>query len=223
MSTTVIVLIVIGVVFIIGSFFVKETLSKKDIDAIAKMSENEIKVILEKKLNDADTKIEDSLNEIADNSLEDAKRDMEKTTNEKIMAISEFSDTVLDSMNKTHNEIMFLYSMLNDKHSELTELAGDLQHFSSSMKDTENEILAHLSMKAEEIESKALNFEAPTEEEVNKQLFEEEEPDKRSNEEILRLHKLGKTDVEIAKSLGRGLGEVKLVIGLYQEEEKLEA
>jgi hypothetical protein len=31
-------------------------------------------------------------------------------TNEKIMAISEYSDTVMENMNKTHNEIMFLYN-----------------------------------------------------------------------------------------------------------------
>ena len=42
------------------------------------------------------------------------------------MAINEYSDTVLDSINKAHNEIMFLYSMLNDKHDELTRLSGDI-------------------------------------------------------------------------------------------------
>ena len=41
------------------------------------------------------------------------------------MAISEYSDTVMENMNKTHNEIMFLYNMLNDKHTELTGLATD--------------------------------------------------------------------------------------------------
>jgi hypothetical protein len=33
------------------------------------------------------------------------------------------------------------------------------------------------------------------------------------------LHSMGKTDVEIAKDLGLGLGEVKLVIGLFKEDE----
>ena len=31
----------------------------------------------------------------------------EKETNEKILAISEYSDTVLTSMNKSHDEIVF--------------------------------------------------------------------------------------------------------------------
>ena len=59
---------------------------------------------------------------------------MEKETNEKIMAISEYSDTVMENMNKTHNEIMFLYNMLNDKHTELTGLATDLQKIAANVK-----------------------------------------------------------------------------------------
>ena len=37
-----------------------------------------------------------------------------------------------------------------------------------------------------------------------------------SNEEILRLHKEGKSNVAIAKELGLGVGEVKLVIDLFE-------
>jgi len=218
MSGVEIILIIIGLVFIIGSFFLKEVLSKKDIDEIAKLSEVELKVIIDKKMKQADDKIEDSIDQIIEESTDKTKRELEKQTNDKIMAISEFSDTVLDSMNKTHNEIMFLYSMLNDKHAELTSLAGDLQNFSSNMKATENEILEHLSEAANEIQKKSAEIILPTEEEVSKQMIQEEIPDRRSNEEILKLHSQGKSDVEIAKTLGRGLGEVKLVLGLYQEE-----
>ena len=39
------------------------------------------------------------------------------------------------------------------------------------------------------------------------------------NEQILNLHKEGKSDVEIAKALDCGLGEVRLVLGLYKEEQ----
>ena len=38
-----------------------------------------------------------------------------------------------------------------------------------------------------------------------------------TNLDILRLHDEGFTEVEIAKKLGRGLGEVNFVLGLYQE------
>ena len=37
-----------------------------------------------------------------------------------------------------------------------------------------------------------------------------------SNERILELHKAGKSNMAIAKDLGLGLGEVKLVIDLFE-------
>ena len=42
------------------------------------------------------------------------------------------------------------------------------------------------------------------------------------NERILALHQQGLSNVEIARELGLGLGEVKLVIGLFKGEETIE-
>ena len=39
------------------------------------------------------------------------------------------------------------------------------------------------------------------------------------NQKILDMYREGKGAVEIAKELGLGVGEVKLVIGLFREEE----
>ena len=39
------------------------------------------------------------------------------------------------------------------------------------------------------------------------------------NDQVLYLHQNGASDVEIARQLGRGLGEVKLVLGLYKGED----
>jgi DNA-binding NarL/FixJ family response regulator len=39
---------------------------------------------------------------------------------------------------------------------------------------------------------------------------------KNRNDEILELHKQGKSNVAIARQLGLGVGEVKLVIDLYK-------
>ena len=72
--------------------------------------------------------------ETVEASRETTLREMEKTTNEKIMAISEFSDTIVDTMNQTHNEIMFLYSMLNDKQKDITELTGTLQRLTEQIR-----------------------------------------------------------------------------------------
>ena len=114
------ILLLIGVVFMIGSFFVTEKLSPSELNQIAELSEEELKRIIDRGLKNAETRIEDAIDEQVDQSSEKVDRSLEKVTNDKIMAISEYSDTVIESMNKTHNEIMFLYSMLNDKHTELT-------------------------------------------------------------------------------------------------------
>ena len=42
------------------------------------------------------------------------------------------------------------------------------------------------------------------------------ETGKNNNEKILQLHKAGKSNMAIAKELGLGVGEVKLVIDLFQ-------
>lgn len=250
MVTVEIILILIGVVFLIGSFFVKDKLSQKDVEKIAELSEDEINIIVEKQLNKAEGIIEDKIDEKIDEAQEKTVRAMEKESNEKIMSISEYSDTVLESMNKTHNEIMFLYSMLNDKQKDLNDFASEIQgmYDKASNHDaiSKYSTVSKNSMKSnysedindsfEKNDTPILeNFESNKEFEMNSvndkslinnfdDLFANETPKKtdnlnrifNNNENILRLHRQGINDVEIAKELNLGLGEVKLVIGLYR-------
>ena len=59
-----------------------------------------------------------------------------------------------------------------------------------------------------------------TKAEERKEPEEEKEPEMiNHNARILELHKAGYSDVEIAKELGLGTGEVRLVLGLFREEE----
>lgn len=223
MTPVVIVLIIVGVIFIVGSFMVSDKLTPKEIEHISKLSEDELKVIVERHLKKANQSLEDALDEKMENKCDEAERSMEKLSNEKIMAISDYSDTVLESMNKTHNEIMFLYSMLGDKHTELTNFANQLQDFSGQMKKTESEALQKLAEAAEELEQRVYNTEPIVAEEQALQAAVSSEQDNAKdnhNQDILLLHRSGKSDVDIAKELGLGLGEVKLVIGLFKEEEE---
>lgn len=219
MTAVEITLIIIAIIFLLGSFFVQDKLSRKDIDQISRMSEAELNVIVDKQLKNASSKVEDAVAGTIEDSIETTKRAMEKTTNEKIMAINEYSDTVLESMNKTHNEIMFLYSMLNDKHTELTNMAGNLQKFTENMKTVEDEVLQKLAEAAEEAEQKVSRSEPADEAAAPAVLPETEETGTfNKNDRILLLHQEGFSDVEIAKEIGCGLGEVKLVIGLFKGE-----
>ena len=220
-------LIIVGIVFLLVSFLVQEKLSPKDIESITNLSENELKIIVEKQLKNANDQIEDAITDVVEDKTETTKRALEKETNEKIMAIDEYSNTVLESMNKTHNEILFLYSMLNDKHTELTDLATQLQQFSEHMKNTENEVLENLALAAQDVRQK-VNETKPIDE--NEAILaslgtdgqEADQDPINHNDRILMLHQQGFSDVEIARELGLGLGEVKLVIGLFKGEETVE-
>ena len=201
-----ITLILVGIIFVLVSFFVQEKLTPKDVQEITRLSEKELKIIVERELKNANDKVEDAIDAVVEQSQENAKRLMEKETNEKIMAINEYSNTVIESMNKTHNEILFLYNMLNDKHTELTGLASQLQQFSEQVKHTQDEMMTHLT-------------ETVKEPELARTEVSEETDNGSFNDQVLALHQNGVSDVEIARKLGRGLGEVKLVIGLYKGED----
>ena len=216
-------LILVGIIFVLVSFFVQEKLTPKDVQEITRLSEKELKIIVERELKNANDKVEDAIDAVVEQSQENAKRLMEKETNEKIMAINEYSNTVIESMNKTHNEILFLYNMLNDKHTELTGLASQLQQFSEQVKHTQDEMMTHLTETVKEPEPARTEVSEPVEEQpqqISPKASVAEETDNGSfNDQVLALHQNGVSDVEIARKLGRGLGEVKLVIGLYKGED----
>jgi uncharacterized protein YneF (UPF0154 family) len=232
MTAIEITLIIISIVFLIGSFLVQEKLSQKDIDQITRLSESQLKVIVENQLKNADNKVEESIELAVEDQVAAAKRSMERISNEKIMAINEYSDTVLEAMNKTHNEIMFLYSMLNDKHKELTNLAGQLEEIPRQIHGQEKEAIQHLQAQISVVEQRVKDAEPLPEQELLQAAANTNAAagtsaagslvEKNHNDDILFLHNAGKSDVEIAKDLGLGLGEVKLVIGLFKEEDKVE-
>ena len=222
-----IAMIMIGIVCLIGSFFVSEKLSKADLEEMKKMSDEEIKDIIDSKMQEAASQIDERLQEKVDLATAQMERSGEKETNEKIMAISEYSDTVVESMNKTHNEIMFLYSMLNDKHTELTQFSSKLQELVNELEKKDEEIEQHMLQRsvAEEAMTIPQQLEEPADmqddwaDELGGSDLEEPET-MNYNSAILALHKEGKTAIEIARELALGLGEVQLVIGLYEGKRK---
>lgn len=241
MTALEITLIVIGVVFLVGSFFVSDKLSQKDVDQIAKMSEEELRVILDRQLEKAKAEIQNAIETGIDETTEETKRALEKETNDKINGISEYSDTVLESINKSHNEIMFLYSMLNDKHKDLTDLAANLQKLTTNLHDVEQQMTEKTLRAQARLQQPELAIEKPVKvqkkeipvekkvkpESIKKAVEVKKKPEtdteineKNDNDAILRLHAEGKSDVEIAKLLDRGLGEVRLVIGLHRGEDR---
>ncbi len=224
-----ILLLVIGVVFFIASFFITEKLGPGELSKIGELSNDEIQKVMERELKKVSGEIEGRVEEKVEEVLVKSERSMEKECNEKIMAISEYADTIVESMNKTHNEIMFLYSMLNDKHAELTQFSAKLQELASDLEKKDEEIASHI-MQRTTMEEVGLEPVAAKEEPVTPiedwstenfaEVNTEEQETFNHNAAILSLHKEGKTAIEIARELALGLGEVQLVIGLYEGKRK---
>lgn len=228
-------LIIIGVAMIIASFYVTEKLSQKDLDQISLMSEADLKRISEKQVKAMRDKVENEIEDIIDESLVVTQRGLDKETNKKIMAVSEYSETVLESINSAHNEVTFLYSMLNEKKEETAQLVGDLQKVAKLIRDMDLEnTIARAEAVSNNISNLEKNFEpiavprVEVAEEVtiinettNLKEFQDI-PEERTvlskNEQILLLYKEGMDEVRIAKALDCGLGEVRLVLGLYNNE-----
>lgn len=228
MTAVEIVLVVIGVIMMVASFFITEKLSNGELNKIAELSQDELQRILEHKLKEVGTKVnevvEDAIDEAVEQAVEKVQRSLDKETNEKIKAISEYSDTVLESIHKTHNEVMFLYSMLNDKHTELTDYAARLTKLATGLSNVQEQIektIVNSQESMRQAEEKAKEVKVLPEIPAVVEEVPEAEPEKVIDQKqlILTLYKEGKSTIEIARKLGLGIGEVKLVIGLFREEE----
>lgn len=252
MTTIEIILLLVGCVFMIGSFFISEKLSSSELNKIAELSEDELKKIIEREVNNAGTQMDEVIEQKIEEAGEQAERAMEKESNEQIMQIHEYSETVMESMKKTHDEIMFLYSMLNDKHTEMTSMTGDLQRLAADIRNLQENMSAKAGTSIRKpvaeshvaqqpvmkqnavVQPMTETMDVQPEPEVQVNRFQEiQEPEQKtekpetadaqgmSNDMILKLYEQGLSKVEIAKQLGRGLGEVNLVIELYKGDENL--
>ena len=108
-----IVLIIAGAVICILGYLMPSR--KEDVDETLQqlISEDEIRKVVDKEIEDAKTHIVNVVDETITYAMEKTERSMERVTNEKIMAVNEYSDTVLEEINKNHKEVLFLYDMLN--------------------------------------------------------------------------------------------------------------
>ncbi|MEZ3426118.1 MAG: hypothetical protein K1W13_01755 [Lachnospiraceae bacterium] len=209
-----IVLLAAGVIVFVLSFFIP---TGKTADAgTKKLVEKEVKNVVAQEMDEVKERIEDIVDETVDYAVEKTERSLERVSNEKIMAVNEYSDTVLEDINKNHQEVMFLYDMLNDKHENIKSTVSQIE---KTVKEAE---AAGVQPPAQEIPAEEAKEsdrvqETPEESQAEDISFRDEGFDKENrNEKILELHNAGRTNVEIAKELGLGVGEVKLVIDLFK-------
>lgn len=239
-----IVLLAAGGIIFVLSFFIPDR--KNAMTGMSgALAEEEVRALVEQELEGMRGRVDDVAEEAAAYAMEKTERALERLSNEKIMAVGEYSDTVLSEIHRNHEEAMFLYDMLNNKH---TSLKNTVSEVNLAVKGAEEKI----ALLQGQVSAGTVKEEKTAEEEdlfsVQEAAFDRlrppaAEPDVpetarkevsapgqrsenpqntedtgRNNKERIRtLYREGKSTVDIAKELGLGVGEVSLVIDLFKD------
>lgn len=200
MGTVAIVLIVIGIICVIISIILGITDNKEQADSASYVSDYDsakqvsqvskaIDDIIEKKMQDIEEKTEASL---------------DKISNTKILEMNEYADNVLKEINRNHNEVMFMYDMLNEKDKEIKTTVKSVNATNTQAigMGTVRERLIKLD-ETQKAPQRISVDEFPLDDKLDK------------NQKIMTLYNNGYNDIDIAKRLKLGVGEVRLVIKLY--------
>lgn len=217
MSLSILIVTIVGIICIIVSFFLvgkddveQGGLEPSGINHITEeyeLNEDEV-AVLQKKVSD---KITADVNDI----IYSADQELSTMTNEKMMALGDYAVTVCEEIEKNHKEVMFLYSMLNDKEKELKDLVTNAEGKASELRKANElamESFVAVPTDLEPIEDLDAAFNQ------EEQTAYEEPPSEvdNTNDIILEMKRSGMSILEIARQLGLGVGEVKLVVDLYQ-------
>lgn len=164
--------------------------------------------------------LSDRQNELVDATEEQ----MNRLCNDKIMAVDEFSKQILEKIESNHQEVVFMYNMLNEKEKELKDvMAAPVRRIQEP--ETVSEPVKNKKKKTQTAIEKLSPQDFPTavKEPPKKTEAKKTEVVKTDsvsvpgnvNLQIQKMHKEGKSVLEISKALNIGQGEVKLVIALY--------
>lgn len=230
MSPLEIALIIIGIITIFISCILVDKNEASAIQPNGKafsvensLTEEEIKRIKDK--------MDEIFTEISEEVIIRTDDALSNLSNEKIMAVSEFSDQILEKIKKNHEEVVFLYSMLNDKEKELKAAVKEIDSSKKKVQDiieSKNIIEKNGAGKEQKSQtaakpiSQAIRNEKPakavttTPSELTQDMQSLTSLNSNSNSQILTLYSRGKSIMEISKLLNLGQGEVKLVIDLFK-------
>lgn len=224
-----IILLVAGGIIFTLSFLLPDKKSAAGMSGV--MTEKEVRELLSREAES----LRDRMDEMSSDAVERTERALERLSNEKIMAVSEYSDTVLSEIRRNHEEAMFLYDMLNNKQVSLKTMAADVNR---AVKDAEAAKTSLRELAAETERGHAQKETAPVPPPVEKSKPEParkakppkppekdgsasspetEAADGNNNDKIRELYRQGKSAIAIAKELGLGVGEVRLVLDLYKK------
>lgn len=144
MTTMEIALLVIGVIIFVLSFVLPDSKEKKSEIEIAAERE-EVHRLVEQEIDGMKLRVNEATNDTVEYAVDKAERSLERVSNEKIMAVNEYAGTIIEEINKNHKEVMFLYDMLRDKQTDLTNAVREAD---AKVKEIEN--VSHTAQSASE-------------------------------------------------------------------------
>lgn len=235
MTVIQILLLIAGAVIFALGFFIPE--GKDNGSALTVKGKKEytdrLHEITENELKDVSRQIRDIVDEEAVLAQDNSARSLEKLTNEKIMAINEYGKTVIDEIERNHKEVVFMYDMLNNKSTDLKNTIRKAENIEKSnvrtaqpAKPQSSETVKRPAPKTETSENIHIPkmFAAPKDKNGKPDLPVSAPKDNDAanfvtvnyGKDVVRLHKEGVSDVDIARRLGIGVGEVRLAISLNE-------
>ena len=226
MSGTVIVLMIIGVVFIVVSFMLTE---KMDEEKELETSMVQIpKELTQEQKEKVDKLLQSYMDEQVDGKLTDIETRLSEIVNQKTLALGDYAVTVNEEIDRNHKEVVFLYDMLSEKQKDIMITANMVDDYKKEVETMVQHGTAQVVLNQEPVEEDVQH--PQTEEEAMEEAIKEMEETPVSDDleaelanvdnkdMILEMHNSGLSILEIAKHLGLGVGEVKLVVDLYQGE-----
>ena len=286
MTVAEVIILIIGAILFTLSFFIPDRGSNVELnEASEEAARNAVRDAVDEEIKRVKISIDEATEETIADNKDKMERYMDRLTNEKMMAVNEYSDTVLEQIHKDHQEAVFLYDMIDSKYSQVKSAAAEINQLEKNVRRLSSEIPAAPAVApaqapkeqpvqttvkpaqaAEPVKAKAepkpeaVKMETPAKDESVKEAPAKEAPAKKpapkkekpaknfepieakiieapaedtdaagielmfdsdsnsmnNNDRILALHKEGKSNMAIAKELGLGVGEVKLVIDLFK-------
>lgn len=222
MSTMEIALLITGVIIFALSFLIPDRKSENN---GTQVDPQDVRKMLESELDAMKLRVNEATDETVEYAMEKAERQLERVSNEKIMALSEYSDTIMEGIDKSHQEVLFMYDMLSDKQTDLKNTVRkaeatvrEVEAQTPQEPEVQKQTEAPVFVQQASPEGVAFTQFVSNDHIVDDYIENDEQEDlsTNNNERILALSEQGLSTVEIAKELGLGVGEVKLVIDLFK-------
>lgn len=222
MSAAEIILLILGFMSICISFFVGKKEKDPELSETAEYQSRDIWTEKEEAM--VREQIESILSEERENVIAETTDQLNRKSNEKIMEFDEFSAQLMEKINHNHEEVVFMYNMLNEKEKEIKEAAakkGQAEKLSGIAAVEQVNKQAPREADKKPAKPAAVKAEKPKPASAKPQAVKPETEkngkleDDSVNKKIIQMYKQGKSVLDISKELDIGQGEVKLMISLY--------